>query len=372
MGNWNKSIVALGLTAVILADLIALEATPGLAATAADSIFTVANYPVEARAKDSVTAKNTALADGQQAALRSLFRRIVPVTSYRRLKAMPAVKAADVIDGVSVRAERNSTTDYIATLDFSFQPAAVREVLRRNSIPFVDTQAPQTVLIPIYRAKSDAAYESGPSIWYDAWTGLDLVHTVSPLKLDKLKPEISSTVVQSLIKGGGIDRALLNAYKADRVLLAVAEPDASGKRLSVTLVGTDAVGSFSLQRNYRVSGGDKAYTAELASIVGLGVLEGRWKAGKAGAVGGIDVSESGAAPIQLTVAFDTLGEWNDIRTRLIDTDGAFDVTIGSVSARSAEVSLKHQGGPQGLTEALASHGLTLSNSQGAWLVRSTF
>ena len=97
--------MALGMAASVV--LFAL--TQAHAAGSAETVFTVGNYPVEARAKDAVTAKNTALADGQQAALRSLFRRLVPVTAYRRLKAMPPVKAADFVDGVSVRSDRGRT-----------------------------------------------------------------------------------------------------------------------------------------------------------------------------------------------------------------------------------------------------------------------
>ena len=343
---------------------------PTLAA-GADAVFTVANYPVEARAKDAVTAKNTALADGQQAALRSLLRRLVPVTAYRRLKSMPQLKAADMIDGVSVKEERNSTTDYIATLDFSFQPAAVRTLLQRNGIPFVDSQAPQTLLIPISRDKTDGPFDSGKNAWFDAWSGLDLTHTLSPLKLDKLKTELGPDAIKALLAGtAGSERALTGAYKAERVVLAIAEPDATGKKLMVTLTGVDAVGNFTLNRTYRISGGDKAYTAELAAVVGLGVLEGRWKAAKAGAVGGVDVTAGEG--IQLVAEFASLPEWNEMRMKLLETEGTFDLAIGSVSARSAELSLRHPGGTDGLAQALATQGLTLTNNLGIWLVRSTF
>jgi hypothetical protein len=361
-----------------IAHLIAMVMVIGAAhaGSVADSVFTVANYPVEARAKDSVTAKNTALADGQQAALRSLLRRLVPVTSYRRLKAMQPVKASDLIDGVSVRQERNSTTDYIATLDFAFQPAAIRAVLTRNGIPFVDSQAPQTILIPFYRSKSDGSYEINTGHWQDAWKGLDLSHTVSPLRLDKPKTDVTPETLAALVKGvPGAETVLASETKAERVVAAVAEPDAAGKFLVVTLAGVDAVGPFRLQRKYRLSGGDKVYTAELAAIVGLGVLEGRWKAGKGGAVGGLDVGANGGSGqdnISLVVEFATLAEWNDIRSRLLDTDGAFDVTIGSVSALSAAVALRHAGGTPALTAALASKGLAMSDNAGTWIVRSTF
>ncbi len=347
---------------------------PTQAGSAAESPFTVANYPVEARAKDSVTAKNTALADGQQAALGSLLRRIVPVTAYKRLRTLPLVKASDVIDGVSVRSERNSTTDYIATLDFSFQPAAVRGLLTRNGIPFVDSQAPQTVLIPLYRAQPDGAFEVNQGLWSDAWKGLDLTHTLSPLKLDKPKVELAPTTLAALLKGSaGAELALATELKSERVVVAIAEPDATGKFLVVTLAGIDAVAPFRLQRKYRLSGGDKAYVAELAAIVCLGVLEGRWKAGKAGEAGGVDIGANGAnSDIPVVVEFATLSEWNDIRTRLLDADGTFDVTIGSVSALNATVAIRHAGGPQGLTAALASKGLAMSENAGTWIVRSTF
>jgi hypothetical protein len=357
---------------VLLAVASALPASSQAASTA-DVVFTVANYPVEARAKDAVTAKNTALADGQQSALRSLMRRLVPVTAYRRLKSMPKVKAADLIDGVSVKEERNSTTDYIATLDFAFQPAAIRTLLQRNGIPFVDSQAPQTLVIPLYRAKADAPFESGQGMWYDAWKGLDLVHTLAPAKLDKLKPEIHADTLQALAAQTlGADRVFASAYETDRVIVALAEPDASEKRLNVTLTGTDAVGAFTLKRSYKISGGDKAYTAELAAIIGLGVLEGRWKAAKAGAVGGVDVDAVEGGGLQVIVEFNSLSEWNDIRTRILATEGAFDVAIGSVSARSADVNLRHPGGSKGLVQAMAGNGLKLTNESGVWLVHSTF
>ena len=111
--------------------------------------FTIGNYPVEATAGDAVAAKEQALAEGQKAAFRSLLKRLVPVTSYKRIDKLKNVKIADLIDGVSVRSERNSTTQYIANLDFSFQVKAVRDLLRREGVPFVDLQAPTIVVLPV-------------------------------------------------------------------------------------------------------------------------------------------------------------------------------------------------------------------------------
>ena len=44
-----------------------------LPALAAEKVYTIANYPIEATAENAVKAKEKALADGQQAAFRSLL-----------------------------------------------------------------------------------------------------------------------------------------------------------------------------------------------------------------------------------------------------------------------------------------------------------
>jgi len=360
------------LAGAMLAALSIMAAAAGQSEAASPSdVFTIANYPVEARAKDAVTAKTQALADGQQAALRSLLRRLVPVTAYQRLKSLPPLKAADFLDGVSVRTETNSSTEYIATLDFSFQQGAIRDTLTRNAIPFVDTQAPQTVVVPLWRAKETGELTGGRGSWFASWDGLDLTHTLAPVKLEPLKPGIGADAVRAVIETPAkLNQIFTGEYKTDRIVLALGEPDLSGTKLVVTLAGTDAAGSFSLKRTYKISGGDVAYTQELAAVVALGILEGRWKAAKAGASGGVD-TQTGSG-VQIVAEFATLSEWNEIRSKILDTDGAFDVAIGSVSARSAEVTLRHNGGIDGLVQAFAAHGLTLDNAGGTWRVRSTF
>ena len=140
------------------------------AAAPTDAVFTVGNYPVEARADNAVAAKDKALADGQQAAFRSLLKRLVPVTAYARIKRLAGVKAGDLVDGFKVRSERNSSTDYIASLDFTFQSKGVRDLLRREGIPFTDEQAPALTVVPVWRAAAAGAAK-GEAAWTNALEG---------------------------------------------------------------------------------------------------------------------------------------------------------------------------------------------------------
>jgi hypothetical protein len=360
---------------LLLAAALALAAGAPDRATAAptDAVFTVGNYPVEARADNAAAAKDRALADGQQAAFRSLLKRLVPVTAYARIKRLANVKAGDLVDGFRVRSERNSSTDYIASLDFSFQSKAVRDLLRREGIPFTDEQAPALTIVPVWRA-AVAGSAKGEAAWTNAWKGLDLEHALTPVKLQTLKKEIAPATVEALAGGdGGAIRTLVAAYGSELVLLAVAEHDAATNRLNVTLSGRDAVGAFVLKRAYRVDAADPGYANDLAAVISLGILEGRWKAiksrGGGGGGGGAGVA-AGETDLLIAVEFRGMSEWQDISRKLGSMPGVEELEVAGLSARGARVTLRYAEGADRLADALAQQGLSLRNTDGNWVLKA--
>ncbi len=359
-----------------------LAVAPAVGAAPADRVFTVANYPVDAEAKDAVAAKEKAHAEGQQAAFRSLLKRLVPVTAYNRVERLKAVNAADLIDGVAVRSERNSSTAYIASLDFSFEAEAVRDLLRRESVPFIDTQAPQVVLVPVVRelapetnvaAGGQGELRAAAGAWNEVWKGLDLDNTVTPVRLEALRATVHSDAIAALLAGDdSAERILEGEYKTPYVVTAVGEVDKQAARLYVTIAGRDAVGPIVWKRSYRFTGGDVGYAMEMAAVVTLGVLEGRWKAVKSEGRGGVDALAGPGSEIRIEVEFSSLAEWNEMRRHILETDGVDDLRIGAVSARGAEMSLRYPGGGQSLADALARQGLSLRNGGAAWILRASF
>lgn len=377
-----------------------LAPPPARAAPDADAAFTVGNYPVDAIDKDAVRAKQKALADGQQAALRSLLRRLVPVTAYRRLAKLQP-KPGEMIDGVSVRSERNSSTEYIANLDFSFQPQAVRGYLKREGLPFVDTQAPEIVVVPVLRDAQGGALDA--SRWSDAWKGLDLAHALAPIKIETLKDSVHPDTLKMAVDGrDDADRILAGEYHNDRVVIAIADLDSKARRINVVFAGRDAVGPFHLKRSWRLAA-DEAYALEYAAVVGLGVLEGRWKATQLIALGGDRGAQPWSAPqgggygaggygagddagrstygapapdkagvgqvVQIEARFASLGEWNEMRRQLLETPGVEGVEIGGTTARSADITLRYPGGGERLSQTLSAQGLALHSIGTAWSLR---
>lgn len=383
-----------------VAALVMAAAGPNAAEAADGRIFVIGNYPVEATASDAVKAKEQAIQDGQQAAFRSLLKRIVPVTAYGRLKQIKTTPAGGLIEGFSVRSERNSSTQYIASYDFSFQPEAVQRLLDGQGIPYLDKQAPRIVIVPIYRAGSQPpnVVAEATDTWTYAWRGLDLDNTLTPATLAEAKREIHPDTLRAAVEGdSNAHRVIAGEYRTTLVVLAVLEPSADGKKATVTLSGQDSVGNFALVRTYRLDG-DLAYTAELAAVVGLGVLEGRWKAANAHLMaasapvsygrGGVDRPDTFGVPqpdggpqpgsrfgsgpssyptfgsgsfLRLSVSFRGMGEWQQISQRLTATPGVDNVEVEGLSARGARIALSYTDGPDALARALSAQGLSLRN-----------
>lgn len=353
------------------------------AAASDDRVFIIGNYPVEARAANAVAAKERAIAEGQQAAFRSLLKRLVPVTAYSRLSGLRDTKAGEFVAGFSVRSERNSTTEYIASYDFTFQAEAVRNILEAEGIPFLDRQADPLTLVPVYRAPAGAEAPAeafsdarGSDTWLYAWKALDLGNALTPIALTPIKKETSRETVQAVIDGDvGALRTLAADYQAGLIVVALLEPEAGGSRIRVTLAGRDAAGQFRLARSYRLNGGDLAYTAESATVVSLGIIEGRWKAvaispDRGGGVSsGLPAAAAGAGGLRIAVEFNNMTQWQVITRQLAQTPQVSDLEVEGLSARGARVSLRYPGGPERLGAALAEYGLTLSATNGGgWLL----
>jgi hypothetical protein len=344
--------------------LSVLAVAPG---RAADTVYTIANYPVEASAENAVAAKDRAIGDGQQAAFRSMLKRLVPVTQYPRLQKLDSVRAAELVEGVKVRSERNSRTDYIASFDFAFQAKSVRDLLRREGISFVDEQAPTLTVVAVWRGPG-----SDNAAWTNVWRGLDLENALTPVNLQPLRPDIAAEAVEGIARSDpSAMRVFAGAYASEHLVVAVGQQE--GGKMKLLLVGRDAVGPLYLERAYRLDA-DASYTRELSAVIALRTLEGRWKAIKAtggGRPGGSTLSTAaGRVDLLVAVEFRGMAEWQDISRKLAATPGVEELDVAGLSARGARVTMRYGGAAEQLAGELARQGLVLRNNGGTWVLSS--
>lgn len=354
----------------------ALVACCGSAAFAqSDRVFTVGNYPVQAAAENAVAAKEKAIAEGQRAAFRSLIKRLVPLSAYKSATGLKGLDPGNMIQGISVRSERNSSTTYRASLDFSFDPQRVRDLLLQRGIPMVDEPAKETAIVLIVQPVGGASGGGGGSVtaavWREAWTGLDLENGLTPVKLHDRPAALSEDMLKQARSNPEAPlRAISILAKSGQAVIALAEPDAAARRLHVTLTGSDGVGPFVLRRTWRLDTADPGYTAELAAVVALGVIEGRWKTQNARPAAPLAPTGLVREPVQITVEFRSAQEWGGIRRQMAELPGVSDFTIGGVSGTMADVALRFPGGGPALADSLGAVGIDLRPMGGAWLARS--
>ena len=96
------------------------------------SVYTITKVKIDARADNAVLAKKRALKEGPLQALKLIFKRLAPFRAYDRIATLTLAEADEVVDGFAVRSERNSSTRYLALLDYNFSRKKLQALLVKD------------------------------------------------------------------------------------------------------------------------------------------------------------------------------------------------------------------------------------------------
>lgn len=360
-------------------------------------VYTVSNFEVWAEAKDAVAAKRAALADGREVALSLLLKRLTLYSSYQSLPKVDEKALSKLITSLSVQNERNSATEYLATMDFKFSSKGVKALLRRHNIPFLDRQGDQVLIVPVVDAGllEVPSGKSKPLLtqdeWVSSWNTLDLSHALVPLKVTERLALVDDAVLSALIRGDSkAKEGLKTAYQSKPVVIALLSTAQSKNKLRLTLVGFDGIGEISYKRDHLIPDGSLIGAADIAAEVALGLFEQRLKllrvspqvARKAAPVEVLPwqtktqedapvagwQGDVGGARVLMHVKFSGLRHWQSIRKRLAAIDGVEELNIEKLSARGADVSCLYPGGAEAFARQVALAGMNLQPNGDKWLL----
>lgn len=355
----------------ISAALIALLAAAWLTVSAeakTPAIYTVAKVDVSAEAENAVAAKEKALAHAQQIALRRLFKRLTAWNAYGKLPVLSDDMVERMVDGFAVRRESNSSTRYIATLDFTFEPNAVRDILNRFALPYTDQQSNEALLIPIM-IEGGAERPGSENPWFEAFSNVDTEHALTPMKLEPPRANLSASMVSGLSQASNaLFETLTYQYRSENLVLAIAEIDPQASKLKLRLVGRDGVGTFSLDREFSIYNRDIQSTADFAANVSTKVVEGRWKTARLASQGVYDGGSAEVETVPLTAQFSGLKAWQGMRQRLEQIPGVQGLQINGLNARGANLTIDFPGGVSRLAQAAQTQGLALEERGGVWVI----
>ena len=363
--------------AVLLLSLAQAYAQPNAA-----SVFTVANVRAEAEAADSLEAKRQATRSAEMRAWRLLLSRLTDFRARQQIPDLPAEEVERIIAGIDISGEGVSGTSYVANFGVSFSERAVLALFARyGAVPILD-RGPEILIVPVY-VEDGAARTGDRNPWRSALLNLDLAHALVPAKVAPVRNDITAAMANAYIASPAASIETLKAqYRTTQIVFAVANLG-GGEEVALKLIGNDAAGPFSVERNVKSREAAEETSIQAAARVAFETVQQRWKltrdsyvqAGNAGggaapASGGPNYTAGAISSVVVTAQYSGLKEWQAIRARLQNIPGIQNWDLRSVNPRSAEIAFDFPGGAERLGAMAAGQGLSIENGPDGVVVRT--
>jgi hypothetical protein len=340
-----------------LALAFALAATIAVPA-AADDLFTVSGIHVDASAASSSAAQLAALAQGRPKAWAILYKRVTRAQDAARQPQLDDAQLQRIIRTFNVTGEKRSTTRYVATVSFAFNPDAVQRVLQSSGIAYAQTQAKRILVVPF------SPNYSRSSGWAAALGN----------------PRFSTSVVPFALPGGAVDQSTLGGLTFDAATWNDIEPAASriraseavlmlavpsGNRLTVTLKRVGA-GQLPVKSSVDVpmAPGGAPATYSMAADAAVHALEEMWKAHSA-----VDFSQTGHLTAEVRIA--SLAQWGGLQAQMATVPNVSGISVQAIDVGEARITLTYLGSADQLREALSAQGISLTSRGGEWTLSTS-
>lgn len=342
--------------ALVLALAAAFAISLAAPAAAAD-IFTVRGIHVDQTAESATAARAAAQAEGQRLALTAMMKKLTLPEDWALLPTVDDATAQRAVRGFQMASEKTSSTRYIAEMIVSFQPEAVRRLLRGANIPFGETQARPAVLMAVLHRDGETLLWEDNNPWRKAWAELEPADELAPLvlPLGDIMEINSVSAEQAVSNEETAKEALANLaanYGTSEVVVAEATLNADGSLAVIATRKGGPVAAEPIRGTYPKRGEDSAATMTAAAADLIGQLAVAWKRQ-------IIVRDGKLSTLTARADFANLGDWETIRKGLTSTPLVQGMEVAGISARGAEIHISHKGTTEMLALSLAQQNVEL-------------
>ena len=330
-------------------------------------LFTAYANPVDAEAETAAKAREIALIKGQRQGLTMVLRRLTLASDWARLPKITDSRIGSMVDGIQVEDEKTSPTRYLANLIVEFRKDDVRSLLRFANLPFTETRARTTLVLPILSAEGSPLLFADDNPWLAAWAAHEVSYgAMFPLviPIGDLEDVAAVDAVQAL-QGNeeGLAR-IASRYGTSNVLVATATQVNRGGRVSIDMrlqwhgplrSGSEVSGLRALQ--------GESIDALMARFVTRTVngLEEQWKSQTL-------LRFNLERRLSARVPISTLQDWVAVRKRLDQNGMIRSYAIASISRQAVQINLQYLGEPDQLAVSLAQDSLELIDEDGFWVL----
>jgi hypothetical protein len=330
---------------VILALLVLLPFSAAEAGPSADP-FTVTGIKVQATAASATEAQTIAINSGKARAFQEVLKRLLKPEDIAKVPALDDVALTRLIASYLPQNVQQSTTRYLAQMTYSFNPAAVRHMLRLANIAYTDAQAHPILILAM------SPRWAGRSPWAAAWATPLYSHAAIPMVLPY---------------GDTLDQQALANVNFDTTTWADVEPSASRvKAEEAMLVQINVAGGQTVIKmkhlglgtappvpDVTVPGNNLAADAAAASAA----IAAYWKSRAV-----IDFSHRNRLLADVTIT--SLQQWGTLLAKLGTVPTLTEVTVPAMDTGMARLSLVYVGTADQLRDNLANAKVDLAAKAG--------
>ncbi len=159
--------------------LLCCTATP----LAAEEAFTIDNIHITKTAADASTARKEAIKAAELAAFEQLMHIILQPDTKEQLEELDPDTISTLVQSFEVTQEQITRNTYQANFSISFNPSAIKSVLRQDKLDVILDKSPPLLVLPILQQEEKVVLWEASNPWRNAWDALALESKIVPLIL---------------------------------------------------------------------------------------------------------------------------------------------------------------------------------------------
>ena len=335
-----------------------------------EPIFGVAGVRIDQRAENASKARDMGIRNAAERAFAIVLDRLLP-TAEGQAQFMAAHDLDDFSDFTHIVEENNLEQRYIATLDFCFDAARLRQAMIAAGLQWSELQSPPILVVPVWKGPDGARAWYRDNKWLAGWW--DAVASYSGLlslrQLDRNLINERQFRGEDLADANPVKlTAAASLVKAEQIMVVVAALDYDGSKPVVTITArlfdkngqlvTDILyGDQMILTNLDQDGLDEMRRKIIAK------MDSSWHMANL-----ID----GAVADYLTVFMpvSSVKDWAKRLTALNEVAVIQSYDILSLDTMGGQVVLRLVGSREALGNALAAHKLELVDDDGRLLIKA--
>jgi len=335
-----------------------------------EPIFGVAGVRIDQRAENASKARDMGIRNAAERAFAIVLDRLLP-TAEGQAQFMAAHDLDDFSDFTHIVEENNLEQRYIATLDFCFDAARLRQAMIAAGLQWSELQSPPILVVPVWKGPDGARAWYRDNKWLAGWW--DAVASYSGLlslrQLDRNLINERQFRGEDLADANPVKlAAAASLVKAEQIMVVMAALDYDGSKPVITITArlfdkngqllTDILyGDQMVLTNLDQDGLDEMRRKIIAK------MDSSWHMANL-----ID----GAVADYLTVFMpvSSIKDWAKRLTALNEVAVVQSYDILSLDTKGGQVVLRLVGSREALGNALAAHKLELVDDDGRLLIKA--